>query len=220
MKPLNHLIIVENEGTQTYPTVSSLLRRIAAVESALRRRHSVTPTPPPPDPSVTLQPPFKPTSEPSFCAAMNLHLKLDTIQGADPMIVNGQSSISRELNKFLNNVKPNICNSDRKIGNMKSWGLKRVNREKLRDLVERIDQLAEGLDEEECEVNENLYTYTIRKQGVQPIAKKNVSFAENKKVYRVLRRHCKPFLDEDCDDSIYKESLIDNSKRGFENDIC
>ncbi|KAI3462896.1 hypothetical protein Pfo_019559 [Paulownia fortunei] len=271
------------EGRQTYPTVSSLLRRIAALESALRRRSSHSSS------SQSLRDAAARTIQTHFRAfllrrsitlrqlkylasikstlgflkssvsekthfdydvmyhkAVNLLLKLDTIQGGDPMIRNGKSSLSRELNKFLdfidgicergNNVKSRVSNGEMKMGNVKRGGLKRVNVEKLRGLVERIDKLAEELeDEEQGEVSQNSNNdFMIRKHGVptnrsggllkqcgvdQPKVKKNVSFAENGKVYRVLRRHYEPYLEEYCNDSIDRNNLVD-AERELEDDLC
>ncbi|KAK4426224.1 BAG family molecular chaperone regulator 8, chloroplastic [Sesamum alatum] len=280
------------EGRQALqPTVSSLLRRIAALESALRRRSSQTSS------SRSLRDAAARTIQTHFRAfllrrsrtlrqlkelasikstlgilkssvsershfdydaiyrkAMNLLLKLDTIQGGDPMIRDGKSSISRELNRFLdciqgfslerrvlnlryrgNDVKSRVSSSERKMGNVKCGDLKRVNVEKLRGLVERIDKLAEELDEEQGEVVEvSNDESSIRKHdvsgnrsgvlmkehsGIQPKAKKNVSFVENGKVYRVIRRNHEPFLEEYCDDSIDRDDLVD-AERELEDDLC
>ncbi|KAK4409843.1 BAG family molecular chaperone regulator 8, chloroplastic [Sesamum angolense] len=282
------------EGRQTQPTVSSLLRRIAALESSLRRRSSQTSS------SQSLRDVAARTIQTHFRAflvrrsralrqlkelasiksilgilkssvserthfdfdaiyrkAMNLLLKLDTIQGGDPMIRDGKSSISRELNRFLdsiqgfcverrvlgsgvnlryrgNDLKSRVSSPQRKLDNVKCGDLKRVNVEKLRGLVERIDKLAEELDEQQGEVlqvpnNDSL----IRKHGVsghssgglvkehsrvQPKVKKNVSFVENGKVYRVTRRNHKPFLEEYCDGSIDRDNLVDGEKE-LEDDL-
>ncbi|KAL2252392.1 UNVERIFIED_CONTAM: BAG family molecular chaperone regulator 8, chloroplastic [Sesamum indicum] len=283
------------EGRQTHPRVSSLLHRIAALESSLRRRSSQTSS------SQSLRDAAARTIQTHFRAflvrrsrtlrqlkelasikstlgilkssvsertqfdydaiyrkAMNLLLKLDTIQGGDPMIRDGKSSITRELNRFLdsiqgfcletrvlssgvnmryrgNDLKSRVSSSERKLGNVKCGDLKRVNVEKLRGLVERIDKLAEELDEEQGEVlqvpnNDSL----IRKHAVpghrsgglvkehsrfQPKVKKNVSFVENGKVYRVMRRNHEPFLEEYCDDTIDRDNLVDAEKE-LEDDLC
>ncbi|KAK6128878.1 hypothetical protein DH2020_037395 [Rehmannia glutinosa] len=202
-----------NNTRRTHPTVSSLLRRIAALESALLRRRSS---------SQSLRDAAARTIQTQFRAfllrrsitlrhlkdlasikstlgflkssvsekthfdydvvcheAMNLLLKLDTIQDGDPMVRNGNSCLSRELNKFLdfidgvcvkrkgNNVKSRVSNSDRKMGNVTCGELKRVNVDKLRGLVERIDKLAEELDEEQDEVIGNPNNeFMVRKRGV------------------------------------------------------
>ncbi|KAL0350819.1 UNVERIFIED_CONTAM: BAG family molecular chaperone regulator 8, chloroplastic [Sesamum radiatum] len=106
--------------------------------------------------------------------ALNLLLKLNAIQGGDPMIRDGKSSVRRELNKFLdfidgfclerrvlssgvnvryerNNVKNRVVNSERNMRNVQCGDLRSVNVEKLRGLVERIDRLAEELNEGESE---------------------------------------------------------------------
>ncbi|KAK6152613.1 hypothetical protein DH2020_012252 [Rehmannia glutinosa] len=268
-----------DDTRRTHPTVSSLLRRIAALESALHRRRSS---------SQSLRDAAARTIQTQFRAfllrrsitlrhlkdlasikstlgflkssvsekthfdydvvcheAMNLLLKLDTIQDGDPMVRNGKSCLSRELNKFLdfidgvcvkrkgNNVKSRVSNSDRKMGNVTCGELKRVNVDKLRGLVERIDKFEE-LDEEQDEVIGNPNNeFMVRKRGVftdrsgillkhqggfQPKVKKNVSFAENEKVYRVLRRHSEPFLEEYCDYS--KRDNLVNADRELDDGFC
>ncbi|KAH6761860.1 hypothetical protein C2S52_019293 [Perilla frutescens var. hirtella] len=262
---------------------SSLLLRIAALESALRRRSS---------PSQTLRDAAARSIQTHFRAflvrrsitlrhlkdlasiksslgflkssvsgkthfdydvvyhkAANLLLKLDAIQGGDPMIRNGKISLNRELNKFLdfiegvcvqrrtigvnvrqsgNNVRSRVSNIGKKIGNVESGYSKRVNVEKLRGLVERIDRLAEELDEEQGDEIENpndelimkkygvsaIPTGSLVKQhgGVGPKVKKSVSFAENGKVYKVLRRHSQPYLEEDDLD-------VDDDEKEFEDDL-
>lgn len=173
------------------------------------------------------------------------------------MIRNGKCSLSRDLNKFLDfiegfivqrrglssgvnvryrreNVKSWIPHSERKLGNVKYGDPKRAQIEKMRVLVERIDKLAEELDEEEGEpVEKPNKDFGIRKyansvnrtrgllkqqDGVQPKVKKNVSFAENGKVYRVLRRHEEPSLEEYSDDSNERDSLVD-VERQLEDDL-
>ncbi|KAL2240364.1 BAG family molecular chaperone regulator 8, chloroplastic [Sesamum indicum] len=200
------------EERQTHPTIVSLLRRIAVLESALHSRSSSLQ-------SVrdaaarTIQSYFRAfllrrsrtlrqlkdlasikstlrslkssVSERThfdydviYRKAMNLLLKLDAIQGGDPMIRDGRSSIRRELNKFLdsidgfclerrvlssgvnvrydrNNVKHSVANGERNMGNVQCGDLRSVDVEKLRGLVERIDRLAEELDEVESEVIES-----------------------------------------------------------------
>ncbi|PIM99445.1 hypothetical protein CDL12_28064 [Handroanthus impetiginosus] len=261
------------EKTQTHPTISSLLRRIAALESALRRRSSD---------SQSLRDAAARTIQTHFRAflsrrsrtlrqlkvlasiksilgilkssvsgkthfdygavyhkAMKLLLKLNTIQGDDPMVRNGKSSISKELNKFLNfiegissganvrypvNVKKSwVSNRERKNNNVTIGNLKKINVEKMRVLAERIDKLAEELDEEPGELIENSKDLMIRKNGVsesrrvvQPKVKKSVTFAENGKVYEVLRGRNEPFLKEGCSESIDR----DNDEGELEDDLC
>ncbi|KAI3452238.1 hypothetical protein Pfo_008903 [Paulownia fortunei] len=278
------------EERETQHTVSSLLRRIAALESALRSRssssHSLRDAA-----ARTIQTHFRAfllrrsrtlrqlkdlasikstliilkssVSEKThfdydviYHNAVDLLLKLDTIQGGDPMIRDGKSSIRRELNKFLdfidgfyverrglssgvnvrygrNNVKYRVANDERKMGNVKCGGLKSSNVDKLRGLVERIDKLAEELDEEESEVSESpdvfmkKYGVSCNKSGglvkqlcgVQSKVKKSVSFADNGKAYRVLRRNSEPFLDENNDDSIHRGNSV-NAGRDIEDDLC
>ncbi|KAL8546041.1 hypothetical protein ACS0TY_005955 [Phlomoides rotata] len=282
------------ERRQPHPTVSSLLRRIATLESALSRRASH----PPPSRSLrdaaarTIQSHFRAfllhrsitlrqlkdlasikstlgvlkssvsvrtriDHEAIYHKATNLLLKLDAIQGGDPMIRNGKTSLSRELNRFLdflegdfvqrralssvvkvrqssNSVKSRVSNSDKETGNVESGCLKRANAEKLRVLAERIDRLAEELDEEEGEViktsnNEfmirNLDVSPNRTRGLLkhhggPKVKKNVSFVENGKVYRVLRRRSDPYLEECSNDSIDRDDLVNCDENDLEDDLC
>ncbi|KAL3624041.1 hypothetical protein CASFOL_032857 [Castilleja foliolosa] len=162
--------------------------------------------------------------------ARALALKLDSIKGCDPMIRDGKCSVRRELNKFLDfisgfytdwryeriNVKNRVPNGERKMGNK---GLKNASMEKLRGLVERIDKLAEELNE--SEVNESPGNSFIEKQcvsgnkkggvvkqlcEVQPKVKKSVSFADDDgNVYRVLRNSEPTADDDDDDDDICRE---------------
>ncbi|GFP90395.1 bag family molecular chaperone regulator 8 chloroplastic [Phtheirospermum japonicum] len=257
------------EKTRTQDTVSSLLRRIAALESALRRRASATPF----SSSQSLRDAAARTIQTHFRAfllcrsitlrqlkdlaaikstlgflkssvsekthldydvvyheAMNLLLKLDSIQGGDPMVRNGKTSLIRELNKILdfidgvyverglsNEVKYRVSNIDRKFSNAKCGESKRVNIGKLRGLVERVDKLAEDLDEEHDELIGNPNDkYNIRKNnvfgnrsgglvcsGVHPKVKKNVSFAD----------YCD-------DDSTDRGNLVNSAERELDNDDC
>lgn len=174
------------------------------------------------------------------------------------MIRNGKSSLNREVYSFLdfiepacvqrrtiglnvsrisNNVRSRVSNRVKKIGNVESGCSKRVNVEKLRGLVERIDRLAEELDEEQGEEIENPSDdYVMRKYGVStsptvgllkqhggvgPKVKKNVTFAENGKVYRVLRRDSQPYLEECSNGSIDKDDLDDDEEKELDHDdLC
>ncbi|KAL0310221.1 UNVERIFIED_CONTAM: BAG family molecular chaperone regulator 8, chloroplastic [Sesamum calycinum] len=214
------------EGRQTQPTVSSLLRRIAALESSLRRRSSQTSS------SQSLRYAAARTIQTHFRAflvrrsrtlrqlkelasikstlgilkssvserthfdfdaiyrkAMNLLLKLDTIQGF--CVERRVLASGVNLRYRGNDLKSRVSSPQRKLDNVKCGDLKRVNVEKLRGLVERIDKLAEELDEQQ----------------------------ENGKVYRVTRRNHKPFLEEYCDGSIDRDNLVDEEKE-LEDDLC
>ncbi|KAL0332131.1 UNVERIFIED_CONTAM: BAG family molecular chaperone regulator 8, chloroplastic [Sesamum calycinum] len=188
--------------------------------------------------------------------ALNLLLKLNAIQGGDPMIRDGKSSVRRELNKFLdfidgfclerrvlssgvnvryerNNVKNRVVNSERNMRNVQCGDLRSVNVEKLRGLVERIDRLAEELNEGESEVIEspgvlakkhgvsgNRSGALVKQHcGVQPKVKKSVSFADNGKVYRVVRRNSEPFLVESSDDSIDGDGALRELKNDFGREV-
>ncbi|KAL9152408.1 hypothetical protein ABFS82_11G120200 [Erythranthe guttata] len=181
---------------------------------------------------------------------MDLLLKLDTIKGGDPMIRNGKASVSRDLNRFFDfidgvylqrrgvslsrgvNVKSVVSDSVRKTDNVRHGGQKRVQMEKLKSLVSRIDKLAEELDEEEeeeqgevIEKPSNGFTSRNRagllKQGgeVHPKVKKNVSFAENGKVYRVLRKACEPILEDYCDESNDRDGSVDAEDEDFSREV-
>ncbi|EYU34621.1 hypothetical protein MIMGU_mgv1a011546mg [Erythranthe guttata] len=104
--------------------------------------------------------------------------------------------------------------------------------EKLKSLVSRIDKLAEELDEEEeeeqgevIEKPSNGFTSRNRagllKQGgeVHPKVKKNVSFAENGKVYRVLRKACEPILEDYCDESNDRDGSVDAEDEDFSREV-
>ncbi|KAL8038556.1 hypothetical protein ABFS82_11G120000 [Erythranthe guttata] len=276
------------EEIRTYPAVSSLLRRIAALESALGRRsshsssfHSLRDAA-----ARTIQTHFRSfllrrsvtlrhlkdlasikstlgilkssISEKSlfnydvvYHKAMDLLLKLDTIKGGDPMIRNGKASVSRDLNRFFDfidgvyvqrrglslsrgvNVKSIVSDSVRKTDNVKHGGQKRVQMEKLKALVSRIDKLAEELDEEEEEEEQDEVIekpsdgFTTRNRagllkqrgGVHPKVKKNVSFAENGKVCRVLRKAREPILEDYCNESNDRDSSVDAEDEDFSREV-
>lgn len=178
------------------------------------------------------------------------------------MIRNGKSSLSRELHTFLDfiegacvqtritevNVKQNggvvrsrVFNSAKKRGNAESGCSKRINVEKLKGLVERIDRLSEQLQEEQCQEFESpkdefvMMKYgaspnssgggLVKQQhgGVRPKVKKNVSFAENGNVYRVLRRESQPYLEEFSNGSIDKDGIDDDDddeEQELVDDLC
>ncbi|KAK4417611.1 BAG family molecular chaperone regulator 8, chloroplastic [Sesamum alatum] len=224
------------EERQTQPSIVSLLRRIAVLESALHSRGSSSSHSLRDAAARTIQSHFRAfllrrsrtlrqlkdlaSIKSTLCnlkssvserthfdydviyrKVVDLLLKLDTIQGRDPMIRDGKSSIRRELNKFLdfidgfslerrvlssrvnvryerNNVKHSVAN----IGNVQCGDFRSVNVEKLRGLAERIDRLAEELDEEETEAIESPSVVA-------------------KKTWGALRRNPGPFLVESHDDS-------------------
>ncbi|KAL7094674.1 hypothetical protein ACP275_11G118400 [Erythranthe tilingii] len=273
------------EEIRTYPAVSSLLRRIAALESALGRRSSSTSAHSLRDAAArTIQTHFRSfllrrsvtlrhlkdlasikstlgilkssiSEKPLFNydvvyhKAMDLLLKLDTIKGGDPMIRNGKASVSRDLNRFFDfidgvyvqrrglslskgvNVKSIVSDSVRKTDNVKHGGQKRVQMEKLKALVSRIDKLAEELDEEEEEQREviekpsNEFTTRNRagllkqRGGVHTKVQKNVSFAENGKIYRVLRKAREPILEDYCDESNDRDSSVDAEDEDFGREV-
>ncbi|KAL3629427.1 hypothetical protein CASFOL_026649 [Castilleja foliolosa] len=209
------------------------LKELASIKSALNYLKS----------SVSKQTHFDYDSV--YHQAKTLLLKLDTIKGGDPVIRDGKSSVQRELNKFLDfidgfyidqryeriNVKNRVPNGERKMGTAKCGGLKSSSMEKLRGLVERIDKLAEELDEEdesESPEDEFIQKHCVSgnkkgglvKQhcGVQPKVKKSVSFADSDgTVYRVLRRNSEAVVDEDDDVRIDRVDLVSGD---VEDDIC
>ncbi|GER49343.1 calmodulin-binding family protein, partial [Striga asiatica] len=260
-------------------TIASLLRRIAALESALRGRSSASTSHSLRDAAArTIQSHFRAfllrrsrtlrqlkdlatiksalgvlkssvTKQIHFDydliyqQAMDLALELDAVQGGDPMIRDGKSLVKRELNKFMDfldgfyvrrvssssgvNMRLESPNSNirvpeggRKMVNVKSGGVKSVTMEKLRGLVERIDKIAEELDEdEESKVVESPEVFmkkhcvsgsknmNLAKQlyGVRPKVKKSVSFADDGKFYCVLGRNSEPILNDDDDDDYDRE---------------
>lgn len=170
------------------------------------------------------------------------------------MIREGKSSIRRELNKFLdfidgfymerqvissgvnvtcarNSVKYRSAHHERKMGNAKCGGSKSDNSEKLREIVERIDKLAEELDEGESKIIEspNVKKHGVsgskngglvkQLRGVQPKVKKSVTFSDTGKVYRVFRRNPEPVLDEDYDND-FDMGISVNARRDIEDDLC
>ncbi|KAL1531755.1 BAG family molecular chaperone regulator 8, chloroplastic-like [Salvia divinorum] len=276
--PQIYLNTQESYIQEPSPTaISSLLRRIAALESAFLRRSS-------PSPSQSLRDAAARSIQSHFRAflvrrsitlrhlkdlasiksslgflksrvshkthfdydavyrkAASLLLKLDDIQGGDPMIRNGKISLSRELYKFLDfiegacvqrrfvkqNLRSRVSNIENKLGNVESGFSKR---EKLRGLVERIDRLADELEDEVEEIEKPKGELIMRKYsvsanpssgsgglvkqrgGVGPKVKKNVTFAENGKVYRVLRR---PYLE----DGLYDDDVVDDDEEELVDDL-
>ncbi|XP_073292572.1 BAG family molecular chaperone regulator 8, chloroplastic-like [Primulina huaijiensis] len=186
--------------------------------------------------------------------AMDLLLKLESVQGGDPMIRDGRKSVSRELNQFLDwidavcverrgfssnvrhrgdNVKTRVLNGERKTGSVKSGGFKGINVAKLKGLVEKIDKLAEELEEESGSGESQDLFWTrnqvtsgnrsgilVKQYGeAHPKVTKNVRFADNGKACWVSRRNSRPLLEEDCDDSIDDVNL-DDAERQLEDDLC
>ncbi|KAG9153779.1 hypothetical protein Leryth_005901 [Lithospermum erythrorhizon] len=128
-----------------------------------------------------------------YAKATNLVLRLDSIQGGDPMIRDGKMSISRELNQFFklidgvslkkselssrilknvrcggNNTKPRDVYSDQR-GDIDNVKLGRLRNEtmKLREQIRRIGELDIGeSDDDEYEDLDNLRTLLARKKGV------------------------------------------------------
>ncbi|EYU34619.1 hypothetical protein MIMGU_mgv1a008449mg [Erythranthe guttata] len=221
------------EEIRTYPAVSSLLRRIAALESVTLRHlkdlASIKSTLGILKSSISEKSLFN--YDVVYHKAMDLLLKLDTIKGGDPMIRNGKASVSRDLNRFFDfidgvyvqrrglslsrgvNVKSIVSDSVRKTDNVKHGGQKRVQMEKLKALVSRIDKLAEELDEEEEEEEQD------ERGGVHPKVKKNVSFAENGKVCRVLRKAREPILEDYCNESNDRDSSVDAEDEDFSREV-
>ncbi|XP_051117984.1 BAG family molecular chaperone regulator 6-like [Andrographis paniculata] len=269
----------------THAAVTSLLRRISALESALRRRspegsasHSLRAAA-----ARTIQTYFRAylcrrsrtlrqlqdlaaikstlgtlktliSKNPQFDydvvyhKTLNLLLKLDAIQGDDPMIRNGKSSLTAELNKFLDiidgiclegkaqliglrktkrkgdDLKSRVSNVQMKLGNLKIGNSKVDNVDKLSALLERIDKLAEEINEEEDNQSlKNSINGVLRsKIGARSKSKKNVSFVEDGRVYKVPRRPGQPLLedysnseDDDLDREI--EELDDKDDEHVEN---
>lgn len=175
------------------------------------------------------------------------------------MIRNGKITLNRELHKFLDFiesacvqsrivevsvkqssdiVRSRVSNSEKKRGNAESGSLKRINVEKLKGLVERIDRLAEELDEEQCQEFENPKDEFVlikcgpspnssgggglvkhNHGGVWPKVKKSVSFAENGNIYRVLRRENQPYLEECSNGSIDKDDIDDDDEQELVDDL-
>ncbi|CAI9777414.1 unnamed protein product [Fraxinus pennsylvanica] len=204
------------EEQPIHPTISSLLRRVVALESSFRRRSFSSS-------SQSLRHAAARTIQTHFRAflvrrsrtlrelknlssikstlnilkssvsentdfdyevlsqkAMCLLLKLDCIQGDDPMIRDGKMSINRELINFLdfidgfcgkrkevssgvvknvryrkNNNKSRVLQGDGKMSNVDCGIVGSVNVEKLRGLVEKIEKLSTMFDVKEGKVIEN-----------------------------------------------------------------
>ncbi|KAL7094676.1 hypothetical protein ACP275_11G118600 [Erythranthe tilingii] len=152
---------------------------------------------------------------------MDLLLKLDTIKGGDPMIRNGKASVSRDLNRFFDFID-GVYVQRRGLSLSKGVNVKSVVSD---------SKLAEELDEEEEEQGEVIEKPSnefitrdragLLKQrgGVRPKVKKNVSFAENGKVYRVLRKAREPILEDYCDESNDRDSSVDAEDEDFSREV-
>ncbi|KZV36453.1 Calmodulin-binding protein-related [Dorcoceras hygrometricum] len=139
---------------------------------------------------------------------MDLLLKLESVQGGDPMIRDGRKSIGRQLNQFLDWVT------------------------KWKGLVETIDRLAEEL-EGESDSGESHNSFLTKNQvtsgnrsgillkqhgGAHPRVTKNVRFADNGKAYSVSRNNG-PLLEEDCPYNV-EDGHLDDAERQLEDDLC
>ncbi|CAA0828381.1 BAG family molecular chaperone regulator 8-chloroplastic [Striga hermonthica] len=282
------------EERDTQATIASLLRRIAALESALRGRSSAATSRSLRDAAArTIQSHFRAfllrrsrtlrqlkdlasiksalgvlkssvtkqihsDYDLIYQQAMVLALELDTVQGGDPMIRDGKSLVKKDLIKFMDfldgfyvrrvssssgvnmtlerrNSNIRVPKGGRKMVNVKSGDVKSVTMEKLRGLVERIDKIAEELDEdEESKVVESPEVFmkkhcvsgsknmNLAKQlyGVRPKVKKSVSFADDGKFYCVLGRNSEPILNDDDDDDDDDDRVKLVSRDFEDNDVC
>ncbi|CAH9092553.1 unnamed protein product [Cuscuta epithymum] len=220
------------------PVVSSLLRRIATLESSLRRRsvssHSLRDAA-----ARTIQAQFRAflvrrsrtlrqlkqlasiksafnvlkssasDSNPQavILKANRLLLKLDSIQGSDPMIRDGKKSISRELvklielidgisvekyghpNRVLKNVKRSSSNNRSKFHILHEM-------EKMESIINKYIDLRKSVEEEDDEF-ENPRISVIKKSGIlqtgkrdgefQSKANKVVTFADDGHNVRILK---------------------------------
>ncbi|XP_076955803.1 BAG family molecular chaperone regulator 8, chloroplastic-like [Bidens hawaiensis] len=115
--------------------------------------------------------------------SMGLLIKLDSIQGSDPMIRDGKRSISRELIRFMELIDAekqvfsvkNVNSSKKEFGYQERKFLD--NLRNARKCVNRVDENGSGVSQ-------------IRKGDLgktQPTVKKNVTFDENENVCRLFK---------------------------------
>ncbi|KAI5340853.1 PREDICTED: BAG family molecular chaperone [Prunus dulcis] len=171
--------------------------------------------------------------------AIDLLLKLDSIQCGDPIVRDGKRSISRDLVRFMEFIDGVVMKrhglslkavknarfgqnvNKSRVLPTKCDDLGRDQREiigKLRDRIEKIRGFArvsendeedvelEGFQHVSDEDEENLMTrfkngVLVKRHGLQPKVKKNVSFAENGNVYRVFSNSDAPVSSGDGSDS-------------------
>ncbi|ONI19084.1 hypothetical protein PRUPE_3G257800 [Prunus persica] len=171
--------------------------------------------------------------------AIDLLLKLDSIQCGDPIVRDGKRSISRDLVRFMEFIDGVVMKrhglslkavknarfgqnvNKSRVLPTKCDDLGRDQREmigKLRDRIEKIRGFArvsendeedvelEGFQHVSDEDEENLMTrfkngVLVKRHGLQPKVKKNVSFAENGNVYRVFSNSDEPVSSGDGSDS-------------------
>ncbi|XP_076922318.1 BAG family molecular chaperone regulator 8, chloroplastic-like [Bidens hawaiensis] len=118
--------------------------------------------------------------------SMSLLIKLDSIQGSDPMIRDGKRSISRELIRFME-----LIDDEKQVISVKSVGFgKNSKKAASRDFGYQERKFLENLkNARKCDENGPSVSQ-IRKVDLgpsQPKVKKNVSFDENGNVYRLFK---------------------------------
>ncbi|KAM0055447.1 putative IQ motif, EF-hand binding, BAG domain, BAG family molecular chaperone regulator/7/8 [Helianthus debilis subsp. tardiflorus] len=230
---------IQETETET-PTVSSLIHRIAALESSLLRRRKHSPAP---SSSSTLRDAAARTIQTHFRAflvrrsvtlrhlkhlaciksalnrlkssvsdkthfdsrslsreSLSLLIKLDSIQGSDPMIRDGKRAISRELIRFME-VLDEMCTESQVIAvkNVrfgKNGSKFVINERKFLENLKNQMKYFKGVDErfnlenprKAGGVGQIRIGDLTKSQGKsQPKAKKNVSFDENGNVYRLFK---------------------------------
>ncbi|KAJ0843880.1 putative IQ motif, EF-hand binding, BAG domain, BAG family molecular chaperone regulator/7/8 [Helianthus annuus] len=240
---------VEETETET-PTVSSLIHRIAALESSLLRRRKHSPAPS--SSSSTLRDAAARTIQTHFRAflvrrsvtlrhlkhlaciksalnrlkssvsdkthfdsrtlsreSLSLLIKLDSIQGSDPMIRDGKRAISRELIRFME-MLDEMCTESQVIAvkNVRFGknGSKFVINERkflenLKNQIKYVKEVDERFNLENPRkaggVGQNRIGDLTKSQGKsQPKVKKNVSFDDNGNVYRLFKSSRNPVLSD------------------------
>ncbi|KAK8710122.1 hypothetical protein V6N13_145461 [Hibiscus sabdariffa] len=144
--------------------------------------------------------------------AMNLLLKLDSIQGSDPMVRDGKRSVSRDLIQFLEYIDGLVLKRHKLLyKNAKNMRVLRNGNkakvlrsncgevmDKLRDRVEELERFSGngGGNDVELEgfhqgIGEGEYQnknggVLVKLQGSRPKVKKTVRFAENGNAYRII----------------------------------
>ncbi|XP_014497048.1 BAG family molecular chaperone regulator 8, chloroplastic [Vigna radiata var. radiata] len=176
--------------------------------------------------------------------AMNLLLELDSIEGCDPMIVDGKRSISRDLVRFLDSLEEVALRKHvlyvREARNVRSGKKVQTSRKagdeerrkllhNLRDRVEKLSRLCKvSANDEEDSESEGVTNVLIGgSSGVSPDkngaflgkrgVKKSVRFAENGNICEVYSRDVR-CSDGSCSSSDEQGEVLDNVSGSVEDD--
>ncbi|KAI7756497.1 hypothetical protein M8C21_014486, partial [Ambrosia artemisiifolia] len=141
--------------------------------------------------------------------SLRLLVKLDSIQGSDPMIRDGKRSISRELIRFMELIDEMCTESQvitvKNVRFGKNSKNSVINERKLLEILKKQRKYVNEVDEERFNLEnprkvglgQIRIANLAKSQGKsQPKTKKNVSFDEDGNVYRLFKSSCNPVLSD------------------------